>query len=198
MPSKCTPSEKKAAGLHLASALGHGMQKYAKTIKRRSSFLAGDEEHKAFLPKSVISHFEKIRAALKAKYEKVKEAKSKKAATKVGGAPKKYTSTTEVRKDIAEAEKHIKTMVAVKESAEAAKKEIVAVMQKHGSRYECLPTAEFSFIKKTNTFYTRISKSAEAMVAKDTKKVAALQKKLGKMVDARNKLAMKKKTTKKN
>lgn len=201
--SKCTAAEKKSAGVHLASALGHGMQKYKKALGRRSSSLKG-ADHKAVLPATVIAHFEKIRKALKEKYNKVVEAKKTRRAAKAaakaaqaGGAPKKYGSTTEVRKDLALAESHVKTMAAVKEAAAAASKEIVAVMQKYGSRYECLPTVDFSLIKKTDLFYKKIAKAAADMAAKDTKKAAALKKRLDKMVKARNAAAAKKATAKK-
>jgi hypothetical protein len=201
--SKCNVADKKAAGNHLASALGHGMQKYSKVVGRRSSTLKSPE-HKAMVPASVISHFVKIRNALKEKYNKVVEAKkTAKAAKKAvkeaqsGGAPKKYTSTTEVRKDIALAESHVKTMKAVQEAATAAQKEIVAVMQKYGSRYECLPSVDFSIIKKTNLFYNRIAKAAATMSAKDTKKAASLKKRLDSMVKARNAAAVKKAAAKK-
>lgn len=198
MPAKCTASEKKDAGLHLASALGHGMQKYTSSMKRRTPYLHA-KDHKALLPNTVIAHFEKIRKSLKAKYEKVKEErKARKAAKQAGGAPKKYTSTTEVRADIAAAEKHLKTLKAVKEAAAAAKKEVVVVMQKHNSRYECLPAAEFDHIKKTAAYYERITKGADTMHAKETKKIASLKKKLKKMIEARNvAAAAKKKATKK-
>lgn len=196
MPSKCTAAEKKSAGLHFASALGHGMQKYKKSLGRVS--LKGDD-HKSVLPASVIAHFEKIRKALKEKYNKVVEAKKARKASKAadkaaqaGGAPKKYASTTEVRKDLALAESHVKSMLKVKEAAGAAQKEIVATMQKFGSRYECLPTVEFALIKKTDLFYKRVAKAAATMADKDTKKVAALKKRLAALIKARNAAAAKK------